>query len=82
MKKGVICKTSCRFSRGNFEIRFWKGKLYPIILKDNHWRLTNPNQKKGILLDKRIIHFDDIRRFFKPYQPFKKKSGYERWKLG
>jgi hypothetical protein len=78
--RGVICKESARFSRGQFTTFFYKDQLYPIILeKDNRWWLTNVKEKKRIL-----VHGDlkvAIRTYFKPYQPFKKKTKYEKWKF-
>lgn len=81
--KGLICKESCRFRYNSFEVRFWKGKLYPAILReDGSWWLTNPEEKKRIQMNRKVVSPVIMRKYFKPYQPFKKKSKYERWKVG
>ena len=77
--RGVLCKESVRFSRGQFTAFFYKDQLYPIILKDNRWWLTNVKEKKRILVNGNLKF--TIRKYFKPYQPFKKKTKYERWKF-
>ena len=83
MMKGLLCKVSCKFRHNDFEVRFWKGKLYPAILReDGFWWLTNPEEKKRIQMNRKYVSPVIMRKYFKPYQPFKKKSKYERWHVG
>lgn len=78
--RGILCKESVRFSYGQFTTFFYKDQLYPIILRnDGKWWLTNLKEKKRIELF--CLGANTIRRYFKPYQPFKKKTKYERWKF-
>ena len=81
--RGFLCKVSCRFSHNSFETRFRKGRLYPAILReDGFWWLTNPEEKKRIQMNMKVVSPVTMRKYFKPYQPFEKKSKYERWKMG
>ena len=77
--KGVICKVGCRFKDDNFIVNFKKGRLYPIVKhKDERWWLENPEEKKRIVMTQR--HIMNMRNYFIPYQPIKRKSKYEKWK--
>ena len=81
MMKGLICKVSCRFRHNDFEVRFLKGQLYSAVQReDGHWWLTNFGEKKRIVINQKVSL--GLRKYFKPYQPAKKKSKYERWKMG
>ncbi len=81
--RGLLCKTSCRIKNknGDFEIRFWKGQLYSAVQReDGYWWLTNFGEKKRIVINRKVSW--GLRKYFKLYQPFKKKSKYERWNVG
>jgi hypothetical protein len=79
--RGLLCKTSCRVKNGDFEIRFWKGQLYSAVLGEGgYWWLTNLGEKKRIMINQRVSL--GLRKYFKLYQPAKKKSKYERWNVG
>ena len=81
--KGLLCKVSCRFRHNYFEVRFRKGKLYPAILREDGFLwLTNPEEKKRIQMNRRYVSSEVLRKYFKPYQPVKRKSKYERWNMG
>lgn len=81
--RGLLCKVSCRFSYKSFETRFRKGRLYPAILReDGFWWLTNLEEKKRIMMNRKVVSPEIMKKYFKPYQPVKKKSKYERWKVG
>lgn len=81
--RGLLCKISYRFSHNNFETRFREGRLYPVILReDGFWWLTNLEEKKRIMMNRKVVSPEIIKRYFIPYQPAKKKSKYERWKVG
>ena len=79
--RGLLCKVSCKFSYNSFETRFRKGWLYPAILReDGFWWLTNLEEKKRIRMNREVVSPEIIKKYFKPYQPAKKKSKYEKWK--
>ena len=70
-------------SHGNFIVHFWKGRLYPVIKRgDGSWWLTNPEEKRRVQMNGKVIGVETLRIYFRPYQPFKKKSNYDRWKMG
>ena len=79
-RKGLLCKVSCRFSCNSFKTRFRKGRLYPVVLReDSFWWLINLEEKKRIRM---VVSSEIMKKYFKLYQPVKKKSKYERWKVG
>ena len=72
---------SCKFRLGDDQIKFRKGQLYSVFLGDDkRWWLINREEKKKVIVLQKFI--PQMRRFFSPYKPFKKKSEYERWKVG
>ena len=79
----IICVIPCRFYRGNFEVSFRFGVKYPIVLKaDGHWWLMNPEQRKSVMIHPDIISYESIRKYFIRWNPNKRGSKYERWKMG
>ena len=79
----LVCIKPCRFYYGKFEVHFEFGVKYPIVLKaDGHWWLINPAQKKSIMLHPSLIPSEKIREFFIRWNPNKRGSKYERWKMG
>ena len=75
--KGLLCRMSCKFRQGNVQIKFRKGQLYPVALGDDRrWWMINREEKKKIIVLRKFI--PQMRKFFSPYKPSKKKSKYER----
>ena len=78
--RGIICKMGCRFKYNTFIVKFKKGHLYSIVKhEDGRWWLENHEEKKRIAMDRRYITPAIIRNYFIPYNPFKRKSNYEKW---
>ena len=77
--KGLLCRVSCKFSQGDVQIKFKKGQLYPVALGDDErwWMIINREEKKKVIMLQKFI--PQMRRFFSPYKPAKKKSKYEKW---
>lgn len=79
--KGLLCMVSCEFTQGDTQIKFRKGQLYPVALEDDErWWMINREEKKEVIVLQEYI--PQMRRFFSPYKPSKKKSKYERWNVG
>ena len=79
--RGLLCMVSCKFSQGDVQIKFRKGQLYPVALEDDErWWMINREEKKKVIVLRKFI--PQMRRFFSPYKPSKKKSKYERWNVG
>lgn len=81
--RGIVCVKPCRFYHGRFEVSFRFGVKYPIVLKaDGYWWLMNPEQKKSIMIHPDLTSYESIRKYFIRWNPNKRGSRYERWKMG
>lgn len=79
--KGLICNVSCKFTHGEWKARFKKGHIYPVVQRDDgRWFLINDNDKARIEMNKKLVDPALIKKYFRTYNPIKKKSKFERWR--